>query len=223
VGPRLFALLLLPLVLAALFAVPQAHATYYYSPPTRTIRGSLAYVPGFELIVLLGQSTGTGVQISLSRANNFTTETCDPQTRTGTCGISGYDNGIFTTDTVNTYDIVFSVNYTIPVNQTIHIRIFSAGDQVDDYPIWVVASYIRLPFTIVTSKSPQSAEAIADALSQRQQQRDQAFLSRLGSIADKLDSLQQSYDQNMTIIYSLLAIPVIVAVVVARNHLKRRD
>ena len=201
---------------------PLSHVSavdYYYIPPVRTIRGSLAYVPGFQLLVLFGEVSANGVQVAQNRLNNFTEEVCNWQSHSGTCAVSGYDTGIFITDSVNTYTVTFAADYAVPINQTVHVKIFSAGDQVDDGPIQIVATHIQLTFQIFTEKSPFSPEALADVLDQRQANRDQAIINSYTSIGAKIDAVDDRLDQVFTVIFSLIAAIAVIAVIVARRYI----
>ena len=148
------------------FMPVHAQGIFYCSPAPIEITGPAAYVPGFQFIVTFSQPSGTSILTELTRKFNYTAEE-------GLRPLGDFYKTVgFQTDSVNEYILRIKANYSQPVNQTIQYSIVSAGEAAGSHDFWCISSQVELIFHITTTKNPTSAEAIAEALDQRQIARD---------------------------------------------------
>lgn len=164
-----------------------AQGIFYCSPAPIEITGPAAYVPGFQFIVSFSQPSGTSILTELTRKFNYTAEE-------GLKPLGDFYKTVgFQTDSVNEYIFRIKANYSQPVNQTIQYSIVSAGESAGSHDFWCISSQVELVFHITTTKNPTSAEAIAEALDQRQIARDLLAQKRQNEVTGRFDSLDSAF------------------------------
>lgn len=176
-------LLLIPIILIILSQVSSVHGEgFTYAPQCTTIKG---YAPGFQLLVSFSYKSSTGIQTSLSRANNFTNE---PNLRP--LG-DFFSQAGFQTDGINEYVFTVGANYSNIVNQTIRVDVVSAGETVSTSYQWAIANEVELCFRVSTSKSPEDPNVVAQALNELQAADKKDTQNRIATVDAHVSDLRQ--------------------------------